>query len=122
MNLICRMVKSAKYIEGQGKTGNVWRKQNFIVESTEPYNTLICVSAWGDNIEKFKEIKQGTLININFTLSSREYNDNWYSEITAMSVEIEGVPEHPEQNTNHEVNKTKQKENEYDESVDNLPF
>lgn len=116
------MVKSAKYIEGQGKTGNVWRKQNFIVESTEPYNPLICVSAWGDNIEKFKEIKPGTLININFTLSSREYNDNWYSEITAMSVEIEGVPEHSEQNTNHDVNKTKQKENEYDESVDNLPF
>ena len=69
---------------GQGKNG-IWRKQQFIIETTGQYPKQVAVVQWGDNIDKFG-IKKGETVTAHIDIQSREFNGRWYTDVKAWKI------------------------------------
>ncbi|NNE70726.1 MAG: DUF3127 domain-containing protein [Rhodothermales bacterium] len=63
-----------------------WRKQDFVLDLPGEYPRKVCVTVWGDNIDRFA-LKQGEQVTASIDLSSREYNGRWYTDVKAWKVE-----------------------------------
>ena len=70
---------------GTGRNGP-WRKQDFILETEGEYPAQICITQWGENIEKFG-VSEGETLTAHIDLRSREYNGRWYTDVKAWRVE-----------------------------------
>lgn len=70
---------------GESKNGP-WKKQDFILETPGKYPRKICITQWGDQIEK-NNISVGETITAHIDLQSREYKGNWYTDVKAWKIE-----------------------------------
>jgi len=70
---------------GTGKNGE-WKKQDIIVETFGVNSKKICVSIWGNLINE-SQLEIGNVVEIDFTIESREYNGKWYTDIKALKIE-----------------------------------
>lgn len=86
MELIGKVIQKLPEAGGNSKSGNAWRKQEFIVETGGQYPKKVCVSLWGDKIDQFP-INQGDQVTLSIDVESREYNGRWYTEIKAYRVD-----------------------------------
>ncbi len=73
---------------GEGRNG-LWRKQDFILETAGDYPKQICLTQWGDNIDKFA-VQEGEQITASIDIASREYNGRWYTDVKAWRIDREG--------------------------------
>lgn len=98
---IISMEISGKVIElldeqrGNGRNGE-WRKQDFILETTDQYPKKVCISMWGDKIDQFG-INTGDDITAGINVESREYNGRWYTDVKAWKVDKAGANAAPNQ-------------------------
>lgn len=70
------------------KTGNEWKKQEFIINTGDEYNPEICISAFREHIETIKNIPINTEIVVSINLYSKHYQDNrYFHNITAWKIE-----------------------------------
>ena len=53
MDLSGKIISQLPEVSGSSKSGNAWRKQEFIVETGGQYPKKVCVSLWGDKIDQF---------------------------------------------------------------------
>jgi hypothetical protein len=86
MELIGKVIEKLAEAGGNSKSGNAWRKQEFIIETGGQYPKKVCVSLWGDKIDQFP-INQGDQVTLSIDVESREYNGRWYTEIKAYRVD-----------------------------------
>ena len=63
-----------------------WRKREFILTTEGDYPKQICMVQWGDSIDKVA-IGVGEKITASIDISSREYNDRWYTDVKAWKIE-----------------------------------
>lgn len=76
---------------GSGKNGP-WVKMDVIVETEEQYPKKVCLSAWGDMVQQFKNYGYGTRLKVNFRVESREYNGRWYTDVRPWKAEaLDGI-------------------------------
>lgn len=71
---------------GVSNKGNGWRKQTFVIETQEQYPKKVAFDVWNDNIDALKAISPGEVVKINFRIQSREFNDKWYTNLTAWKI------------------------------------
>ncbi len=77
---------------GIGKTGNSWKKQNFILETLDTqYPKKISIAMWGDKVDTLATIAEGTIVTVFFDVESREYNGKWYTDVKAYRIDVNGV-------------------------------
>ena len=88
-----RVLEVLEEQSGTGRNGP-WRKQDFILETEGEYPNPVCVTQWGDNIEKF-DVKPGETLTAHIDLRSREYNGRWYTDVKVWKVEKDVVAEGP---------------------------
>lgn len=74
---------------GESKNGP-WKKQDFILETPGKFPRLVCVTQWGDQIDK-NNITEGETITASIDIQSREYNGKWYTDVKAWKIE-KGAP------------------------------
>lgn len=86
MDLSGKVINQLPEVSGSSKSGNSWRKQEYIIETGGQYPKKVCVSVWGDKIEQFG-LKQGEQVTIGIDVESREYNGRWYTEVKAYKVD-----------------------------------
>ncbi len=67
-------------------SGKAWRKQSFVIETEEQYPKKVVFNAWGDTVDAIKSLKIGEKIRINFRVESREFNERWYTDLTAWRI------------------------------------
>jgi Domain of unknown function (DUF3127) len=76
-----------------------WRKQDFILEIPGEFVKKICITVWGDNIDRFA-LKVGESVTVSIDLQSREYNGRWYTDVKGWRLErtqaAEGAQPSPE--------------------------
>jgi len=65
-----------------------WRQQDFILETSGEYPKKVCIGQWGDRIDEFG-VTVGETLTVHIDLKSREYNDRWYTDVTAWRIEKE---------------------------------
>lgn len=70
---------------GMSKSGNAWQKQEFIIETQEKYPRMVCISLFGDRVEKFP-VQVGRLVTVSIDIESREFNGRWYTDVRAWNV------------------------------------
>jgi hypothetical protein len=63
-----------------------WRKQDFVLDLPGEYPRKVCVTVWGDNIDRFA-LTQGEQVTASIDLQSREYNGRWYTDVKAWKLE-----------------------------------
>ena len=95
--------------QGTSKAGKEWKKLNFILESKDgEYTNTICFDVFGeekvDNFVKFNNV--GDNVTVSFNVSSREYNERWYTQTSAWMVK----------------KNTSESETKLEEAKDDLPF
>jgi hypothetical protein len=74
---------------GEGKNGP-WKKQDFIIETPGKFPRLVCVTQWGDEIDK-NQVAEGEKLTVHIDIQSREYNGRWYTDVKAWKVERAGA-------------------------------
>jgi hypothetical protein len=87
MQITAKLTQLLPIQTGTGKNG-VWRKQDIIVETDDQYPKKVCISIWGDKI-KDGQLQIGNLLQIDFDIESREYNERWYTELKAWKISIQ---------------------------------
>ena len=78
----------------ENKEGKKWIKQTFLIDIGGEYNNRICFQLFGE--EKVKLIEQyelGDKIEVFFNISSREFNEKWYTDLGAWKVVSEKITE-----------------------------
>jgi len=86
MELTGKIVSQLQEVSGNSKSGNAWRKQEYILETGGQYPKKVCVAIWGDKIDQF-ELKVGEQVTLGVDVESREYNGRWYTEVKAYKVD-----------------------------------
>ncbi len=92
---------------GNGKNG-VWRKKEYVLETTGNYPKKICFVVWGEKIDQFN-LQQGENVQVGIEIESREYNGKWYTDVKAWKVDKGGAASQGSQgsgssNTGHSTN------------------
>lgn len=91
MELTGIVVKLGNLLEGQSNRGP-WRKQELIIETDEKFPRKVCVLCWNATVDEINRLQPGQLIKIQFTVESREFNNKWYTDVTARQIEVVGAP------------------------------
>lgn len=81
-----KIVKILEPQTGTSKNGE-WKKQDIILETSEAYPKKICFSLWNDKISQLEGVEVGDEVRVMFNVASREYNNKWYSDITAYQLD-----------------------------------
>lgn len=97
---------------GQGKNGP-WKKQDFVIETTDAYPKKACFSAWGDKID-FSKLKTGAQVKVSFDVESREYNSKWYTDLKAFGLQVVDA--------NKPVQQGQEFNGSFEDTQDDLPF
>ena len=63
-----------------------WKKQDIIVETDGQYPKKICISLWGDKVDR-NILRVGNRLTISCDIESREFNGKWYTDVKAWKVE-----------------------------------
>ncbi len=79
---------------GEGRTGNPWKKQEYILEVPGQYPKKVCFNVWGDKVDTFG-IQPNEELTVSFDVESREYNGRWYTEVKAWKVARGGEGQAP---------------------------
>ena len=86
--------------EKSGESANgPWRKQDFILETEGQYPRQVCITQWGDNIDKF-DVQEGETLTAHIDIQSREYKGRWYTDVKAWRIErVEQLQPEPDDQT-----------------------
>lgn len=82
--------------EGQSKSGNNWKKQEYVIENHDQYPKKMCFNLWSDKIDQFN-IQLGEELNVFFDIDCREWNGKWFNDIRAWKVERVAQGTQPQQ-------------------------
>jgi hypothetical protein len=89
MSLIikAKLVKILSQESGVARTGNQWKKQEFVVETQDQFPKKVCFTLFNDKVNLLNGINEGEELEISFDIESREFNNKWYHNLNAWKIE-----------------------------------
>ena len=82
-----KIIKKLPLVTGTAKaTGNPWKKQDYVLETSETYPKTIAFDFFGDKADQYN-FEVGDEIVLSFDIESREYNNRWYTSIRGWKAE-----------------------------------
>ena len=76
-----KLVKKLELETGISKEGKEWKKQSIVIDTGGEFNNEVCISAFGDKLEKMHKLEVGMEVSILCNVYSREYNGRYYHNI-----------------------------------------
>lgn len=86
MEIEGRLIMDLPEVGGTSKTGNPWRKKEWVLETLGSYPRKICFNAFGDRIGQFN-LEVGKMYKLGVDVESREYNGRWFTEVRVFSAQ-----------------------------------
>ena len=71
---------------GTSKSGNAWKKQEYVIETHDQYPRKVMFMLFGDRADQYKA-EVGQEVIVSFDLESREFNGRWYTDVRAWKME-----------------------------------
>ncbi len=71
---------------GESSRG-AWKKQDFVIETSENYPKKISIVGFQDMADKVAEMKEGDDVKVAINIESREYNSRWYTDVKAWKID-----------------------------------
>lgn len=72
---------------GISKTGNEWKKQEYVLETHDQYPKKVCFQIFGADRIAQAAIQPGEELTVSFDIDSREYQGRWFTNINAWKVD-----------------------------------
>jgi hypothetical protein len=73
--------------KGGESTRGSWKKQEFILETNDSFPKKVCIVNWNDKVD-ISSLKPGDDVVASVNIESREYNNNWYTDVKVWKIEI----------------------------------
>ena len=73
---------------GVSKSGNNWKKREYVLETMETYPKKVHFDLFGDRADQYP-LTVGEVITLSFDINSREYNGRWFTSISGWKVDKE---------------------------------
>lgn len=107
---------------GEGQKGP-WKKQTFVMETLGDYPNKICFNVWNERVDELKKFAIGSILQILFRAESREYQQKWYTDLTAIKISSLSGSNSTNNTTNQVSEDMIQNESNNDEDKDDdMPF
>jgi len=108
-----RITKVLEVEKGTSKAGKEWQKMNFVIDTGNQFNPEVCFQLFGsEKIENFKKYnKEGDEVEVDFNVSSREYNGKYFHNLDAWKVFKATATANPDLNSS-----------DTEDETDSLPF
>ena len=81
MEVTGKLVKKLELETGISKAGKEWKKQSIVIDTGNDFNNEVCVSAFGDKVERMNRLEVGMEVSVLCNVYSREYNGKYYHNI-----------------------------------------
>jgi hypothetical protein len=92
MEIKGKLIKKMPVVTGQGRNGE-WKRQDLILETEGgQYPRKLCVTVWGDKVN-VAALNDGETLTAQVDIESREFNDKWYTSVSAWKVEPSATTE-----------------------------
>lgn len=85
------VIQILKPESGVSKAGKEWKKQEFVIETNEQFPKKVCFTLFGDKISLVDGLKEGTEVEVFFSVESRDFNGKWFHNINAWKIETAGT-------------------------------
>ena len=72
---------------GISKSGNEWRKQEYVLETLDSYPKKVKFDFFGDRVDQYP-LQVGDIATISYDIESREFNGRWYTDIHAYKADV----------------------------------
>jgi len=115
LSLTGEITKITKLQTGTSKAGKEWQKLGFVVTIQSEYPKDAYFTVFGEekvaNFMKFNRV--GQTVEVFFNISSREFNEKWYTDLGAWKVVSEKITE---------ATTTADTNGEFHKATEDLPF
>jgi len=81
MEFTGKLIKKFDIESGISKAGKEWNKQSILIEQNAEFNKEVVISAFGDKIQKIKNLQEGDNLKVLCNVYSREYNGRYFHNI-----------------------------------------
>ncbi len=81
MEVTGKLVKKLELETGVSKAGKEWKKQSIVIDTGNEFNNEVCISAFGDKVERMNRLEVGMEVSILCNVYSREYNGKYFHNI-----------------------------------------
>lgn len=88
-----KLIRILNVDSGVARSGNPWKKQEFVVETHDQFPRKICFTLFNDKVSLLSGLAEGNELEVSFDVESREYNNRWYHNLNAWKVEQVGEKE-----------------------------
>ncbi len=88
MEIKGKIVSILPLVTGTSAKG-AWKKQDYILQTTEQYPKKICFVVWGEKIDEYA-LQENDQVEVSIDIESREFNGRWYTDVKAWKVAKEG--------------------------------
>lgn len=86
MEIRGRIIMVLPLATGVSKTGNNWKKQEYVLETGDQYPRKVKFDFFGDRVDQYP-LQIGEDVVVSFDLESREFNGRWYTDVRAWKAE-----------------------------------
>ena len=80
MDIKGKIIQKMELQSGVSKAGNQWKKQEYVLETLDSYPRKVKFDFFGDRADQYP-LEVGDIITLSYDIESREYKDNWYTDI-----------------------------------------
>jgi hypothetical protein len=70
-----------------GRTGNPWKKQEYILEIQDKFPRKVCFQIFGEDRITQAAIREGEELTVHIDIDSQEYQGRWFTRVSAWKVE-----------------------------------
>mgnify|MGYP003624198969 FL=1 len=81
------LLKVLEVETGETKTGKGWSKRGFVVKTEDKFPKEVCFTLFGEKTTLIDSHQSGSMVEVHFNLSSREYNGKYYHNIDAWKID-----------------------------------
>jgi len=71
---------------GVSRTGNAWKKQDFVIETADQFPKKVCFTLFGDKVTMLNGMEPGDDLEVSFDVESREFNSKYYHNLNAWKI------------------------------------
>lgn len=86
MEISGRIIQVLPLQSGTSKTGNAWKKQEYVLETKDNYPRKVKFDFFGERVDQFP-LAVGDDVIVSFDLESREFNGRWYTDVRGWKAE-----------------------------------
>lgn len=91
MEIVGKIIVALEPKSGVGKSGNPWKKREYVLETQETYPKKIFFSFFGDRADAYP-LSVGQMVRLYFDINAREWNGNWFTDISGWKAEDASIP------------------------------